>query len=377
MYSRMWWIIGPFLLLTLTACGPRPTKTRGPSAISLQAFLGSKSDARGFARAVGPRTWHFPADQGPHVHYRTEWWYYTGTLQTRKGRDFGFELTFFRFGLAPEKVARDSPWRSREIYMADFAVTDPQGQHFTPYERFSRQALGLAGAQAQPFKVWLENWSVAAGRHGFPWQLKAREGQSSVSLALSPVQGVVLNGIKGLSRKGPLAGDASYYYSMPRLAARGTLIAQGHPFKVSGQVWMDHEWSTSALTAHQVGWDWFGLRLQGGGDLMLYQLRDRQGRKDPFSAGTWVSPKGKVIHLSADDFRAIPQAYWSGPHGGRYPVAWVLTVPSRGLYLKVHARLDNQLLPFAIRYWEGMVSVTGEQRGHPVQGEGYLELTGY
>lgn len=378
--SHLAHLVYPILcVLALTACQPQGTDAaKRSAATTIQTLLGAQADTTGFARALVPRPLKFPADQGPHPRFRTEWWYYTGHLRDAAGRTFGFELTVFRFALTPHRPAGDSPWRSNQVYMADLAVTDVTGHRFRAYQCFSRGALGLAGAQAKPFRIWLGNWSVASmGDGDFPWRLRAQRGDLGLNLTLSLGQGIILNGDRGLSRKGPAAGDASYYYSMPRLVADGELRLQGHTYRVAGDVWMDHEWSTSALGPDQVGWDWFGLRLDDGADLMFYRLRDRDGRADPFSAGTWVAPDGRVTHLKADAVKAVPTDWWTAPGGGRYPVAWRLSVPSLGLDLQVRARLDDQWLPLAVRYWEGLVSVEGTQSGHPVRGNGYLELTGY
>lgn len=380
----------------LSACGqPSAPPSRSPD---LQALLGNVNE-KGFARAMQPRVFHFPADFGPHDRYRSEWWYYTGTLRDSSGRRFGFELTFFRFALAPHKPPGASPWISNQIYMADFAITDPKDRRFFAWQRFSRDALGLAGAQAQPFEVWVDDWSIRHVKErwrpensgkgvnapcaiegvcaAFPWVLRAQTQTAALRLELTPRQGIVLNGERGLSQKGPAAGDASYYYSMPRLNAHGELRIEGKRFKVSGEVWFDREWSTSALAANQVGWDWFALRLADGSDLMFYRLRDRNGRTDPHSAGTWVSPQGEVIHLRADEVKLKPLGFWSDSQGRRYPVRWLLRVPSLGLVLEIQPWMRDQALNLAIPYWEGAVSVTGKRGKRSERGSGYLELTGY
>ncbi|APZ42485.1 lipocalin-like domain-containing protein [Acidihalobacter ferrooxydans] len=363
----------------------------------MQQALGG-SDTAGFARAYAPRPLTFPAAFGPHPHFRTEWWYFTGNLHGPQGQPYGFELTFFRIALAPQRPAGASPWLTNQVYMADFAMTDPAGKRFEAWQRFARGALGLAGAQAAPFHVWLGEWSVRHTGHwrppsggagadapcatpgvcaAFPWRLHATHAGTTLSLRLVPAQGVVLNGDAGLSRKGAAPGDASYYYSMPRLAARGTLDLGGTHVAVSGTVWLDREWSTSALAPDQVGWDWFALRLRDGADLMFYRLRDRDGATDPHSAGTWVSPTGTVRHLTAKDVHIDVLGHWNSPHGGRYPARWRLRVPALGLSVEVTPLLADQELDLAVRYWEGAVGVVGTQHGRAVRGEGYVELTGY
>lgn len=362
--------------LLLAACG-RGEDANRDSGIDLQQALGGGHTA-GFARALAPRPFSFPADYGPHPRFRTEWWYFTGNLRDRRGRPYGFELTFFRIALAPHKPAGASRWLTNQLYMAHFAVTDVPAGRFMARQRFARGALGLAGAQASPFRVWAGDWSVrGAAGGGFPWRLHAADKAASLELSLKPDQGVILNGDRGLSRKGSALGDASYYYSMPRLAAKGRLRVGGHTLRVHGTVWLDREWSTSALAPDQVGWDWFALRLRDGSDLMFYRLRDRGGRTDPHSAGTWVSPRGRVRHLGANAVKIDVLAHWHSPHGGRYPARWRLRVPSLGLDVVVQPLLADQELDLAVRYWEGAVRVRGERDGRKVRGDGYVELTGY
>ena len=362
--------------LLLSACG-RGGDAGGSVGIDLQQALGG-SDTAGFARALAPRSFVFPADYGPHPRFRTEWWYFTGNLSDAQGRPYGFELTFFRVALAPRKPAGASRWLTNQLYMAHFAVTDVPAGRFVAHQRFARGALGLAGAQASPFRVWVGDWSVqSVAGDGFPWRLQAADKTAGLTLSLLPRQGVILNGDHGLSRKGSAPGDASFYYSMPRLAATGKLRLDGRTIGVHGTVWLDREWSTSALASDQVGWDWFALRLKDGSDLMFYRLRDRGGRTDPHSAGTWVSPQGRVEHLGADAMKIDVLAHWDSPRGGRYPARWRLRVPSLGLDVEVQPLLADQELDLAVRYWEGAVRIQGTRAGKAVRGDGYVELTGY
>jgi len=361
-----------WLALALTACGD----PGGPSTASvapsnaLQQALGDVS-GEGFARAEMARDFEFPRDHGSHPQFRNEWWYYTGVLHTPARRQFGFELTFFRVALQA-RVLSGNAWRSNQVYFAHFAVTDVEGNRFHAFERMSRPANGLAGARAEPFAVWLEDWRVA-GRG--TWQLVAEQDQVALQLSLTPQMLPVLNGDHGLSRKSP--GNASFYYSMPRLIGEGALTIGNDRHEVQGLVWLDREWSTSALSDAQVGWDWFSLHLDDGSNLMLYRLRDRDGATDPFSAGTWSFPDGRVVQLQADSIHLQPHTFWTATDSGRYPIGWDLLVPGHDLSLDVSALLENQWLNFVVPYWEGAVSVTGRRAGHALTGHGYLELTGY
>lgn len=350
-----------------------------PSArISAVQAVGGAA-AAGFARATAPRQFVFPQDHGPHQEYATEWWYYTGNLDTDQGRHFGYQLTFFRFGLAPELPQRSSDWGTANIYMAHFALTDVAGQKFYAFDRFSRGAAGLAGAQGDPFRVWLEDWSAAGdGAGGLPMRLRAAQGDVAIDLTLEGGKPAVLQGDRGLSQKSAEPGNASYYYSLTRMPSRGSVRVGADTLEVSGQSWMDREWSTSALAANVAGWDWFALQLSDGRELMYFQLRDKAGGADIFSSGTLVDAAGTARQLHRDDVRLDVLDTWQSPRsGGRYPAGWRLQLPSAGLDLRITPYLADQELPLATIYWEGASKIEGTAAGSPVTGDGYVELTGY
>jgi predicted secreted hydrolase len=375
-------LIGFLAVFCLLACREQPTPPR--ASLSIASALRSADD-RGYAKALSPRELHFPADHGPHPEFRTEWWYYTGNLATAEGRRFGFQLTFFRSALAPAMPDRASAWATRQAWLAHFTVSDVEGKHFHSFERWSRGAVGLAGAQAAPFKVWVKDWT-AAGAPVFPktapMHLTAAEGDVAIDLVLQPGKPPILQGERGLSRKSAVPGDASYYYSLTRMPSAGTVRVGGERFQVTGASWMDREWSTSSLGKDQVGWDWFALQLADGSDLMLYRLRRKDGTADPASSGTVIGPDtgpdGGSRPLSLADFQIEGSGEWRSPRSGaKYPARWRVRVPGEDLDLDIHPLLADQELDVSFRYWEGAVEITGTHRGKPVRGAGYVELTGY
>jgi predicted secreted hydrolase len=359
----------------LAACRPeRPRELKARLSVA-ESLRGAPT--AGFARAVAPRVFHFPADHGPHPDFRTEWWYYTGNLATAAGRRFGFQLTFFRNSLSPHPPPRASQWATNEVYLAHFALTDVQGGRFRSYERLERGALGLAGAEGSPFRVWLGDWSSEGppdrGR-AVPMRLRAAAGDgAAIDLTLQAGKPPVLEGDHGLSRKGSEPGQASYYYSLPRMPAAGAIHVGGGTFAVSGLAWMDREWSTSSLASDEVGWDWFALQLADGREIMLYRLRRKDGSIGPASSGTLIAADGSSRQLALADVFLEPAGSWTSPRSGaRYPARFHLRIPASGLDLEIRPLLADQELDTSFRYWEGAVAVTG-----PVAGSGYVELTGY
>jgi predicted secreted hydrolase len=370
--------------LGLAACADAPA----PVGASLAVAEAMAGDTAGYARAVAPRPFVWPADHGPHPAFRTEWWYATGTLRATdgSGRRFGYQFTVFRTALAPDtgQAPRASGWATRQLYMAHVTLSDLSRGRFYHRETFQRGALELAGAQADPLRVWLGPNELRRGEGpgvggAPPLVLHAEtEGGVRYALALRPLKPPVLQGDRGLSPKGPEPGNASFYYSLTRLATAGTVTVGGEAVPVEGRSWLDREWSTSALGEGLVGWDWFALHLDDGRDLMLYRLRRADGTADRFSKATLVAPDGTARRLDAGQFALEPEGEWASPRGGTYPARWRVRLPSENLDLRVTPALaDQELARATICYWEGAVEVEGTDGGRPVAGRGYLEMTGY
>lgn len=314
----------------------------------------------------------FPRDHGPHPDHRTEWWYLTGNL-TSGSRQFGFQLTFFRLALDINPAVRRSKWASNQIYMAHFALTDVNNASFYNFERFSRDALGLAGASSEPFRVWVENWAVEGL---FPMSVKAGTETVGIALTIQSGKPMVKHGDNGYSRKS--ANSASHYYSFPRLPVNGQVQLQGQVFEVEGIAWFDREWSNGSLSKEQVGWNWFALQFNNNTELMLYELRRRDNLPDPFTYGVLVTENSRVRKLKSEDISIQPLRYWESPFTGvTYPVEWQINVPSLDMSLRVAAKLDDQEHRNVFQYWEGSTSVEGGVGRKVLSGQGYVELTGY
>lgn len=370
----------PLLFLLATLVGAAwlwQTQARQPKVVRARLQSSTAGDVSGFARAFEPRPFEFPRDHGPHPEFQTEWWYYTGNLETNDGQAFGFQLTFFRRGLTPGTVQRASSWGTNQVYLAHFALTDVAEGRFEATERFSRGAAGLAGAQADPYHVWLENWSVQA-LDGERVRLRASDDDRAIDLTLTPQKPPIGHGDQGLSPKSAMPGNASYYYSFTRLVAEGDISRGDERLPVRGSAWMDHEYSTSALAPDQVGWDWLSLQLDNGWDVMYFQLRRADGSIEPVSSGSLVAPDGTVTPIRRDDVALEVLDTWTSPHSGaRYPSRWRVQLPAANLDLIVEPLIADQELNVSFIYWEGAVRVTGTQAGSPVTGRGYIELTGY
>ncbi len=374
-----------FLVLVVVIIGFSLINLGGSSSdVTASAILSDVGgDTSGFTRAIAPRDWQFPQDFGAHPDFQTEWWYYTGNVSTADGRRFGYQFTIFRRGLAPEPTPQPvdsaSEWRSNQTYMAHFAVTDVSGDAYYHDERFSGGGANLAGAEIDPnYRVWLDNWQViGTNADDTQTRITAATDQVAVDLALTQTKPPALQGDHGLSAKGSEPGNASYYYSLTRLTTDGTITIGDQSFDVSGATWMDHEFSTSALSSDAQGWDWFGLQLDDDRELMVGQIRLTAGGTDPYFGGLLVQPDGSTVYLPASAIQIDSTATWTSPHtGATYPAGWTITVTvpdGDPLRLTVTPQIaDQELNGGGIAYWEGTVSISGDASGY-----GYAELTGY
>ena len=356
----------PFCLLVISVATLAP------------AFLSAAEE--GWRTAQPGWKYEFPRDHGPHREFKTEWWYATGNLADAGGHDFGFQLTFFRQGInAGSKPAGSSRFRVAELPFTHFALSDVSGKTFRYFQRSSRGAFGEAGfgiPSASDGRIaWMEDWVLEQVRDG-TFHLKACEQGREVDLILTQEREPLIHGARGISPKSEKSGRASHYYSLTRLTASGSVSIDGKSHKVSGLVWFDHEWATNSLDPGESGWDWSGLYLSTGDDLMLFRIRDRQGMT-VFQSGTLRTLKGEVFDIK--EVTMMPKGNWKSPHdGGLYPSGFEVSIPSRALMLSLTPKLSDQELvlpPFA--YWEGAVKGEGQQGGKPVTAEGYLEMTGY
>ena len=351
----------------------------GTEVTASAVLVDADTDDTGYTRALQPLDWQFPHDFGPHPDYQTEWWYYTGNLADAEGRRFGYQFTVFRRAITPVTHDSDSEWRTGQMYVAHFTVSDIASDTFYHEERYSRGGAGLAGATADPaYRVWLEDWQVVAlNDEATQTQITAASQEVSLELTLEQVKSPALQGDGGLSPKGEEPGNASHYYSLSRLSTQGTLMIGDETFDVTGVTWKDHEFSTSALTENALGWDWFGLIFDDERELMIGQIRLLDGDKEPLFGGLLIEPDGSTQYLDSDDFTIQPLATWASPHtGAAYPAGWdiqVATATGEMIDFTVMPLMaDQELHGGGIAYWEGAVEISGD-----VAGYGYAELTGY
>ena len=333
-----------------------------PIAALAQGFAGMGTEAEGFAVPQPDPVFQFPADHGPHPDYRIEWWYLTANLSGPDGTPYGLQWTLFRSALAPGTA---EGFASPQIWFAHAAATTPEEHFFT--ERFARGGTGQAGVRADPFLAWIDEWQMQ-GDSFDEMQLSAAGEDFAYDVTLRAEGPLVFHGDSGYSVKSA-EGQASYYYSQPAFAVQGVLTLPGGDVPVTGEAWLDREWSSQPLAADQTGWDWFSLSFESGEKLMGFRLRQADGSR--YSSATWIEPDGTVASLGDGAFAATPQA-WTNAAGRELPTGWALSIADKGLDVTVTALNPMAWMGVSVPYWEGPVTVTGSHAGR-----GYLEMTGY
>lgn len=337
------------------------------------AFQLLRSDATGYAHVTPDQTLTFPRDHLPHPQYRIEWWYLTANLTDESGQRWGVHWTLFRQSMSPEPDP--GGWSSDQVWMAHAALTGPDGHRFR--ERFARGGIGQAGVEVdhqKRFHAWLDDWQLTGvGPAPLPGQLEIRLDDTRISLTLDADTPWVLQGDQGYSRKSA-RGQASYYYSQPHIDVTGRIATEETDHQVTGQAWLDREWSSQPLAPDQPGWDWFALHLKDGHALMVYRLRHRNS--EGWISGSWVKPDGSSRTLSTSDIDlevlSRREVTTAAGETKSLPLDWRISLAKQKLEWRVTARQTDNWLDAAFPYWEGPVTVSGSS-----DGVGYLELTGY
>ncbi|MDP5291247.1 lipocalin-like domain-containing protein [Oceanimonas sp. CHS3-5] len=368
-------------LALLSACDA------GRNTQESSGFAGLGASGEGHTQAHAGMTLNFPDDHGPHPGFRIEWWYLTANLQDAQGQSLGVQWTLFRQAQQPATAESTlaGPWAVEQIWMAHMALS--RGEQHRVAERFARGTDRVSGDQqagvtAQPFSAWLDDWQLNSlsatedqlDRLRLRAEAKDGHGNFGYELELEASGPLVRHGIKGFSQKSA-DGQGSMYYSQPFYRVSGKVWLNGEPITVSGQAWLDREWSSQLLSKEQSGWDWFSLHLESGYKLMAFRLRGGSDNNSDYVSGSWISPVGEVTPLSANEIILKPLANVEVA-GRRVPVRWQLTLPAQQLELTVTAHHANRWMNTSVPYWEGAVSVTDADSGRPL-GQGYLEMTGY
>ena len=345
----------------LTAIGAR-------GAIA-QGFAGLGGETQGFAPVVQGLSLAFPRDHGAHPDFRIEWWYLTANLQDSQGASYGAQWTLFRQAMIPG--VQDSGWDSRQFWMGHAAVTSVSSHRFA--ERLARGGVGQAGVDANPFHAWIDSCEMRFGdrfsaANVSPLNVSATGADFELSLQLNSDRPLVLQGDAGYSKKSE-RGQASYYFSQPFFSAAGHLTLDGRLIGVSGQAWMDREWSSQPLASNQSGWDWLSLHLESGEKVMLFRLRQSDG--GDYFAGNWITKDGHSTQISPNSI-AMKQTTLSDVEGRKVPTSWSVAVADRNFKVDTVPLNPKSWMATRFAYWEGPIAFEGSHKG-----VGYLEMTGY
>jgi len=334
-----------------------------------QGFAGLGETAQGFTPVVPGKALAFPADHGPHPGFRIEWWYVTANLADANGTAYGAQWTLFRQAIAPGAALEG--WANQQIWMGHAAVTSAD-THRTS-ETFARGGVGQAGVEASPFRAWIDAWemrgqdSMNAGNVA-PLALNASGADFSYALRLDADRPLVLQGDGGYSRKSERE-QASYYYSQPYYAVTGRIAIGDKSVEVTGQAWLDREWSSQPLAPDQTGWDWLSLHLNSGEKLMLYRMRQTDGHH--YGSGKWFGRDGSATPIASGDLTMTPLVF-TEIAGRKIPTAWRIAIAKLGFAIECTPLNPRSWMGTSFPYWEGPIRFAGSHGGL-----GYLEMTGY
>src|SRR6202171_6262738 len=350
--------VGSTLLLGLGCKGARA-----------QGFAGLGLNADGFAPVVPGKTFAFPADHGPHPDYRIEWWYVTANLVDSAGVICGAQWTLFRLTSRPG--AQQEGWANQQIWMGHAAVTRADTHRYS--EAFARGGVGQAGVETKPFKAWIDSWGMRGSdrmrEEGLaPLELNASGTNFSYALRLDADRPLVLQGDAGYSKKSE-RGQASYYFSQPYFKAAGSITIDDKPHEVTGLAWMDREWSSQPLASDQTGWDWLSLHFHAGEKLMLFRLRQSDGKN--YISGKWFWPDGGAKQIASSEITMTPKAV-TEIEGRKIPTKWDIAIPILALTISCVPLNAKSWMGTSFPYWEGPINFAGSHSG-----VGYLEMTGY
>jgi predicted secreted hydrolase len=334
-----------------------------------QGFAGLGISGDGFAPVIPGKTLTFPADHGPHPDYRTEWWYVTANLADSTGAAYGAQWTLFRQAMHPGVQLEG--WANQQIWMGHAAVTRADTHRYS--EAFARGGIGQAGVETMPYRAWIDAWQMR-GLDDMrddtlaPLELSASGADFAYALRLDADHALVLQGEAGYSRKSE-RGQASYYFSQPYFKATGSLTIDDRPVKVTGQAWMDREWSSQPLASDQTGWDWLSLHFNSGEKLMLFRLRQTDGKN--YVSGKWFLPDGQARQIASTDITMKPTTL-TGIEGRNIPTTWDIAIPALALTISCMPLNAKSWMGTSFPYWEGPIGFAGSHSG-----VGYLEMTGY
>jgi predicted secreted hydrolase len=336
-------------------------------------IIGNPAFALDYPQVVQGKRMQFPQDHGAHPKYRTEWWYVTGWVKDETGEESGIQITFFR---NRPGVQEDNPvlLAPKQLLFGQVAVANARHGMLLHAQRAARALSSVASASEQGMDLQMQDWRLLHEGSRFVSFGQAKDFKWR--LTFEPTQALMPQGDAGVSRKGPLKVQSSYYYSLPQLKTKGTLTILGEEKKVTGIAWLDHEWFSEPLPVGTVGWDWTGINFDDGRALMAFRIRDAFGRAR-WAGGAVRSPDGHLRVLTQNEVNFAPGRRWRSPRTlAEYPVEWHIKLP--GLELSLVPLMDDQELDgrgsHGAIYWEGAVRAIEAGR---VSGRGYVELTGY
>lgn len=356
---------------------------------------------------AAPAATSAPAAFGVAAHndVNIEWWYVNAHVTTSTGRHLALIGSFFQFGagLSASGLGPPSPAHyliyaltdldkktqrsysladgTMQLYSAQLAAigaaSHPQDKAAQRLAALlARDVLppphrlmsGVASVTNAPFRLdygYGQNTltSLNAGNTSFLLHLGGARrnpaGQDEIRLTLTAQKPAMAVGGKG--ETGLHTPTDMYYFSLTRCAVSGTIDTGAGPETITGgQGWFDHQWGNSWVASNN-GWDWWGVQLDDGTDILFFRQRDLKTGRIFFPLATFMDKNGHQSVTKKIVFAPDPRALWKSPKSGvTYPLGWDVTFPEKNLTLHITAEVQDQEMPIlgpGGDIWEGLCRV--------------------
>lgn len=349
-----------------------------------------------------------PKDIGPHSLTDIEWWYYFAFLNGNHGGKYAVMAAFYQAGELPilkghylifsiidlnefthnsfsfidKKFSKNLQYINIPLYLLQCPHDENIGNLYrclihdelpSPH-----QWLSHAYIEKNPTRLLYDNSSIIfKDSEDGHFKTTVSGNRIKINLEFNSVKPMSLIGGNGKP-------DKLYYYSFPRNEVQGYIKKCGLTEHVTGEGWFDHQWGYTGDLITKTGWDWFGLQLEDGRELLINEFR-------AIKTGDTFSPLANLIEHDGTlkvtrDVTFKPLRYWQSPvTNAIYPIKWIITIPEFKMTINVEAVFEEQEMPVVAplnAIWEGACSVLGNEtipllKNMPLRGKGFLELVGY
>lgn len=346
-----------------------------------------------------------PKDARPHSNTNIEWWYFFTFLNGDRGGRYALMASFFQVGefdfgkghyliytLIDLKTNKRQNFSSIDskvklsmltLYLPLYLLLHPtHDQMWRLYKNL------LKGKVPQPHKLLKKAHikqhptELIYGTHKLSFKGETEdafdvhliENNSEITLEFKPLKPIAFIGGDGKP-------DDLFYYSFTKNSVHGKIKTDCGTEYVSGTGWFDHQWGRDYSLAKGFGWNWFGLQLRDGRELLLNEMTSNK----PDSMMANLVEKNGTLRFTREITMEKVKHWKSLKTNARYPVEWKISIPEFSMEILVAASFPSQEMPVfgpLQAIWEGTCEVTGTEvipsgKTRAIEGRGFMELVGY